>query len=202
MAWLYLLVAGLCEIAWPVGLKRSQTPGRRALGVIIAVVGIAASGALPSAPPNAVWTGIGAAGTFVVGIAFYGDSASAGWLVSVGWIVTGIIGLKLAHGSGGSGARSSNRLHVFIARQGKSWGADRQKEPVGVPGVGDALAGSGRDQHHCARPNVLGRLFPYLDPSLPFQDQIPLGHAPQAMPAGGHSRFYPGASDRHGRIGS
>lgn len=52
MAWLYLLVAGLCEIAWPVGLKRSQTPGRRALGVIIAVVGIAASGAFPSAPPT------------------------------------------------------------------------------------------------------------------------------------------------------
>ena len=157
---------------------------------------------IPIGTAYAVWIGIGAAGTFVVGIAFYGDSASAGWLVSVGWIVTGIIGLKLAHGSGGSGARSSNRLHVFIARQGKSWGADCQKDQVGLPGVGDALAGSGRDQHHCARPNVLGRPFPYLDSPSPLQDQVPLSHAPQAMPAGGHSRFYPGASDRHGRIGS
>ena len=79
-----------------------------ALGVIIAVVGMTASGALlglaqrdiPIGTAYAVWTGIGAAGTFAVGIAFYGDSASAGRLVSVGLIVAGIIGLKLAHGSG------------------------------------------------------------------------------------------------------
>ena len=46
MAWLYLIVAGLFEIAWPVGLKLSQTPGRLMLGMTIAVVGMAASGAL------------------------------------------------------------------------------------------------------------------------------------------------------------
>ncbi len=45
MAWLYLIVAGLFEIAWPVGLKLSQTPGRLMLGVIVAVAGMAASGA-------------------------------------------------------------------------------------------------------------------------------------------------------------
>ena len=101
MAWLHLLGAGLVEITWPVGLKL-------ALGVIIAVVGMTASGALlglaqrdiPIGTAYAVWTGIGAAGTFAVGIAFYGDSASAWRLVSVGLIVAGIIGLKLAHGSG------------------------------------------------------------------------------------------------------
>ena len=101
-------MAGLCEIAWPVGLKLSQTPGRLALGAIVAVVGMAASGALlwlaqrdiPIGTAYAVWTGIGAAGAFAVGIAFYGDSASAWRLVSVGLIVAGIIGLKLAHGSG------------------------------------------------------------------------------------------------------
>ena len=99
MAWLHLLGAGLVEITWPVGLKL-------ALGVIIAVVGMTASGALlglaqrdiPIGTAYAVWTGIGAAGTFAVGIAFYGDSASAWRLVSVGLIVAGIIGLKLAHG--------------------------------------------------------------------------------------------------------
>ncbi len=45
MAWPYLIVAGLCEIAGPAGLKLSQTPGRLALGVVVAVVGMAASGA-------------------------------------------------------------------------------------------------------------------------------------------------------------
>ena len=108
MAWLYLIVAGLFEIAWPVGLKLSQTPGRLALGVFIAVVGIAASGVflglaqrdIPIGTAYAVWTGIGAVGTFMVGILFYGDAASAGRLVSVGLIIAGIIGLKLTHGPG------------------------------------------------------------------------------------------------------
>ncbi len=108
MAWVYLIVAGLCEIAWPVGLKRSQTPGRLSVGVLVAVAGMAASGAflwlaqrsIPIGAAYAVWTGIGAAGTFIMGILFYGDSASAGRLVSVGLIVAGIIGLKLAHGPG------------------------------------------------------------------------------------------------------
>lgn len=108
MAWIYLIVAGLCEIGWPVGLKLSQTPGRLVLGVVIAVVCMAASGAflwlaqktIPIGTAYAVWTGIGAAGTFVVGILFYGDSASALRLVSVGLIVAGIIGLKLAQGPG------------------------------------------------------------------------------------------------------
>jgi len=48
MAWLYLITAGLFEIGWPVGLKLSQTPGRLALGVVIAVVCMAASGGLLS----------------------------------------------------------------------------------------------------------------------------------------------------------
>ena len=108
MAWFYLIAAGLFEIAWPVGLKLSQTPGRLMLGVTIAVVGMAASGAflwlaqrsIPIGTAYAVWTGIGAAGTFAVGIAFYGDSAGALRLISVGLIIAGIVGLKLAHGSG------------------------------------------------------------------------------------------------------
>ncbi len=108
MAWLYLIVAGLFEIGWPVGLKLSQTPGRLAWGVIIAIVCMAASGAflwlaqrdIPIGTAYAVWTGIGAAGTFLVGVLCYGDSANALRLVSVGLIIAGIIGLKLAHGAG------------------------------------------------------------------------------------------------------
>ncbi len=108
MAWFYLIAAGLFEIGWPVGLKLSQTPGRIIGGVIVAVACMAASGAflwlaqrdIPIGTAYAVWTGIGAAGTFLVGVLFYGDSASALRLVSVGLIVAGIVGLKLAHGSG------------------------------------------------------------------------------------------------------
>ena len=107
MAWFYLIIAGLFEIGWPVGLKLSQTPGRWILGVIIAVACMTASGAflwlaqrtLPIGTAYAVWTGIGAIGTFVVGILYYGDSANAWRMVSVGLIVAGIIGLKLTHGA-------------------------------------------------------------------------------------------------------
>ena len=108
MAWIFLVVAGLFEIGWPVGLKLAQAPGRGLIGSVLAVVCMAASGVLlylaqrdiPIGTAYAVWTGIGAAGTFAVGIAFYGDSASALRLVSVGLIIAGIIGLKLAHGPG------------------------------------------------------------------------------------------------------
>lgn len=108
MAWVYPIVAGLFEIGWPVGLKRLRTPGRLIVGVIVAVACITASGAflwlaqreIPIGAARAVWTGIGAAGAFIVGILVYGDSASAWRLVSVGLIITGIIGLKLAHDSG------------------------------------------------------------------------------------------------------
>ena len=108
MAWLYLMAAGLCEIGWPVGLKLSQTPGQLALGAIVAVACMAASGAflwlaqktIPIGTARAVWTGIGAAGTFLVGALFYGDPAGAWRAVSVGLIVAGIVGLKRAHGAG------------------------------------------------------------------------------------------------------
>ncbi len=108
MAWLYLIAAGLFEIGWPVGLKLSRAPGRLALGVVIAVACMAASGAflwlaqktIPIGTARAVWTGIGAAGTFLVGVLFYGDPAGALRPVSVGSIVAGIVGLKRARGAG------------------------------------------------------------------------------------------------------
>ena len=106
MAWLYLVVAGLFEIAWPVGLKLSQTPGRLALGVIIAVIGMAASGAflwlaqrsIPIGTAYAVWTGIGALGTFLVGILWFGDSSNVWRMLAATFLLIGIIGLKLAPG--------------------------------------------------------------------------------------------------------
>ncbi len=103
-AWIALVVAGVFEIGWPVGLKLAQTPGRLGLGVVTAVVCMAASGlflylaqrTIPMGTAYAVWTGIGAAGAFVVGVAAYGDPASLARLAGVGLIVAGVAVLKLA----------------------------------------------------------------------------------------------------------
>ncbi len=105
MSWLYLTLAGLFEIGWPVGLKMAQVPGTRWLGVAIAVSFMAVSGALlwmaqrqlPMGTAYAVWTGIGATGTFLVGVHFHGDPATLMRYVGVLLIVSGVLTLKLAH---------------------------------------------------------------------------------------------------------
>ena len=105
MAWLYLVVAGLFEVGWPLGLKKGWTVGGLQVSwVVFAIVCMAVSGALlmmaqraiPMGTAYAVWTGIGAVGAFVTGILLFGDSASAMRVVSIALIVAGIIGLKLA----------------------------------------------------------------------------------------------------------
>ena len=105
MAWIYLILAGVCEIGWPIGLKLGWTPvGPRPLWIGFAIGCMAISGALllmaqrtiPMGTAYAVWTGIGAVGTFIVGIAMFGDAVSAGRLVAVGLIVAGVVGLKFA----------------------------------------------------------------------------------------------------------
>lgn len=105
MAWLYLALAGGFEIGWPLGLKLGWTEaGARPLWIGFAIVCMAISGALlllaqrdiPMGTAYAVWTGIGAVGAFTVGVLVFGDSASAMRLISIGLIVAGIVGLKLA----------------------------------------------------------------------------------------------------------
>lgn len=103
MAWLYLITAGLFEIGWPIGLKMAQSEGQRAVGVAIAIVALAVSGyllylaqrAIPMGTAYAVWTGIGAAGTFLVGVLFFGDVGSLGRYLGVLLIMAGVITLKL-----------------------------------------------------------------------------------------------------------
>ena len=105
MSWIYLLLAGLLEIGWPVGLKMAQTPETRWTGIAVAVLFMSASGALlflsqktiPIGTAYAVWTGIGAAGTFLVGVMYYGDPTSFLRYLGVALIVTGVATLKLAH---------------------------------------------------------------------------------------------------------
>ena len=104
MSWVYLIVAGLLEIGWPVGLKMAQTPGTRITGVIMAVTFIVASGVflylaqrqIPIGTAYAVWTGIGAAGTFLVGVLFYQDPATLLRVAGVLLIVGGVVLLKMA----------------------------------------------------------------------------------------------------------
>lgn len=105
MHWVYLVLAGLFEIGWPVGLKIAQQPETRLKGIIIAVFFMAVSGFLlwlaqrtiPIGTAYAIWTGIGAAGTFLVGVLFYGDPASIAKYLGVAMIIGGVATLKLAH---------------------------------------------------------------------------------------------------------
>lgn len=105
MAWVYLVLAGFCEIGWPVGLKLgSAETGTRPLWIVFAIVCMGISGALlllaqrviPIGTAYAVWTGIGAVGTFAVGIIAFGDPATALRIASAGMIIAGVIGLKFA----------------------------------------------------------------------------------------------------------
>jgi len=105
VAWVYLLLAGMFEIGWPVGLKMAQQVETRVIGVAIAVTFMAISGVLlwlaqkeiPIGTSYAIWTGIGAAGTFFVGVLFYGDPSSLGRYIGVALIMAGVATLKLAH---------------------------------------------------------------------------------------------------------
>nr|WP_218178232.1 multidrug efflux SMR transporter [Pseudomonas gingeri] len=100
-----MLCAGLLEIGWPVGLKMAQEPGSRGLGLLVAIAFLAGSGVLlwlaqrtiPLGTAYAVWTGIGGAGTFGVGLLFYGDPLTLARGLGVALIVAGVITLKLAH---------------------------------------------------------------------------------------------------------
>ncbi len=104
-AWTLLVIAGMLEIGWPLGLKLSQATERRLPGLVMAGVCMLASGALlwlaqrdiPIGTAYAVWTGIGAAGTFLIGIVYFGDAASLIRIASAGLIVLGVIGLKASH---------------------------------------------------------------------------------------------------------
>jgi quaternary ammonium compound-resistance protein SugE len=99
MSWLILVVAGLFEIGWAVGLKAAQgriwvlaaTVTARAASVALLYV---AMRNLPLGTAYAVWTGIGAVGTVAVGIALFGESTDAVRLLCIALIVAGILGLK------------------------------------------------------------------------------------------------------------
>ncbi|KLJ01456.1 quaternary ammonium compound efflux SMR transporter SugE [Luteimonas sp. FCS-9] len=103
MSWIILVLAGLFEIGWAIGLKYTDgftrfwpTVGTVAsMAISVGLLGIAMRD-LPVGTAYAVWVGIGAVGTVILGIVLMGDAASPGRLVSLALIVAGIVGLKLA----------------------------------------------------------------------------------------------------------
>ncbi|HET6350291.1 MAG TPA: multidrug efflux SMR transporter [Candidatus Krumholzibacteria bacterium] len=104
MPWIYLLIAGVMEWGWPIGLKFAAMPQHRVWAIAMAVVSIVLSGVflflaqrtIPIGTAYAVWTGIGAVGTFVLGILLLHEPAALARFFFVGLIVVGIAGLKLS----------------------------------------------------------------------------------------------------------
>jgi len=102
MAWIYLLIAGLFETGWAIGLKYTYGFSRlwpsvftvAAMAVSFVFLSLALK-TLPVGTGYAVWTGIGAVGTVILGIVLFGEPANVGRMLCVGLIVAGIIGLKL-----------------------------------------------------------------------------------------------------------
>ncbi len=102
MAWLYLVIAGLLEIAWAVGLKYTEGWTKLRPSVLTGAAMIAsfyflslALKTLPIGTAYAVWTGIGAVGAAILGMLIFGESREAVKIACVVLIVAGIIGLKL-----------------------------------------------------------------------------------------------------------
>lgn len=103
MNWIILVTAGLFEVAWAIGLKYTEGFTRLwpTVGTVLAMVisvgllGVAMK-SLPVGTAYAVWVGVGAVGTAILGIVLFGESASAARLLSLALILGGIVGLKLA----------------------------------------------------------------------------------------------------------
>jgi quaternary ammonium compound-resistance protein SugE len=102
MNWILLILAGLLEVGWAIGLKYTEGFTRPvptvltllSMGVSIGLLGLAVR-TLPIGTAYAVWTGIGAAGTVIAGMAMLGEPVNVGRVVCVVLILSGIVGLKL-----------------------------------------------------------------------------------------------------------
>ncbi len=103
MSWFILIIAGLFEIGWAIGLKYTDGFTRLwpTVGTVLSMIislgllGIAMK-TLPVGTAYAVWVGVGAVGTAILGIVLLAEPANAARLLSLGLIVAGIVGLKLA----------------------------------------------------------------------------------------------------------
>jgi len=102
MAWIILVLAGVLEIGWAVGLKYTAgftrlVPTMLTAGCMIASLGLLGISlkTLPLGTAYAIWTGIGTLGTAILGMILFAEEVSPARLVSIGFIIAGIAGLKL-----------------------------------------------------------------------------------------------------------
>lgn len=103
MAWVLLVLAGLLEVVWAIGLKYTEgfTKLWPSVGTVVAMTAsfwllATAMKTLPVGTAYGVWVGVGAVGTVIFGIVLFAEPMNAARLISVGLIIAGIIGLKLA----------------------------------------------------------------------------------------------------------
>jgi quaternary ammonium compound-resistance protein SugE len=103
MGWLYLFLAGLMEVGWPVGFKYAQAPdGFRRTPALLAVISMIASfwlmvlaqRSIPIGTVYVVWTGIGSIGAVLAGIVLFREPATAARMFCITLILAGIVGLK------------------------------------------------------------------------------------------------------------
>lgn len=106
MSWLYLIIAGIFEVGWPLGFKLASTYTKyNIIFVVLSVISMALSGmflyiaqkSIPIGTAYVIWTGVGAVGTLLIGILFFGDSVGFWRLFFITLIIIGIIGVKIVH---------------------------------------------------------------------------------------------------------
>lgn len=106
MSWLYLIIAGIFEIGWPLGFKLASTYNKyNIIFIALSVISMALSGVflyiaqktIPIGTAYVIWTGVGAVGTLLIGILFFGDSVDFWRLFFITLIIIGIIGIKIVH---------------------------------------------------------------------------------------------------------
>lgn len=106
MSWVYLIIAGIFEIGWPLGFKLASTYTKYSVVFIgVSVISMTLSGvflyiaqkSIPIGTAYVIWTGVGAVGTLLIGIFFFGDSANFWRLFFITMIIIGVIGTKIVH---------------------------------------------------------------------------------------------------------
>ena len=106
MSWVYLIIAGIFEVGWPLGFKLASTYTKYSILFIgLSVVSMTLGGVflyiaqktIPIGTAYVIWTGVGAVGTLLIGIFFFGDSANFWRLFFITMIIIGVIGTKIVH---------------------------------------------------------------------------------------------------------
>lgn len=105
MGWIYLLIAAVFEVGWPLGLKMASVSSAKVLWIIFSIIVMGLSGVflylaqkeIPVGTAYAIWTGIGASCTFLIGVIFFHDTLSVLRVLALFLIIAGVIMLQIAH---------------------------------------------------------------------------------------------------------